>query len=410
MWINKFLELVTLSLIYSITFNKLNLKYLTINILLAAACSFLEIVPIVSLVVLLVCYSLVDVVINKGRIIDSVIRIIVSFIIVAIAESIVVMIVGVLNLEINKFIIAVLQLIIFSSTILLLKGVRKKISVDIVDIIKKNKKFAFMIFINIFIVFLVLQFLNSSSHFDNLDRVIMFTLLLSLMVTGILLGKDIAVETRDNEIIKVRYTYSKILEEYFQKLRANEHEYKNHLNAVYSMLEIGSDDDIRKRVKNYINESVDNDLIIKLTSLDNQLLRAVVYSKICDAERLNIKINYKIRSSFRGINLSETDQVVLLTNLLDNAIEAASNSEEKHIYLEFTQEYINNSNKHIIIVRNTVSNIKEVDISELFIKGYSTKGEERGFGLYNVKEILNANNGEITIEKENNAIIQSIYI
>jgi two-component system sensor histidine kinase AgrC len=61
-----------------------------------------------------------------------------------------------------------------------------------------------------------------------------------------------------------------------------------------------------------------------------------------------------------------------------------------------------------IILANTFKNI---NLDELEEKGYSTKGENRGIGLYLVKEIIKHSN---TIKKEtsiiNNFFVQKIII
>ena len=41
-----------------------------------------------------------------------------------------------------------------------------------------------------------------------------------------------------------------------------------------------------------------------------------------------------------------------------------------------------------IVIKNTYSN-KDVDITKIFLKGYSSKKVKSGLGLWEVKEILN---------------------
>lgn len=50
-----------------------------------------------------------------------------------------------------------------------------------------------------------------------------------------------------------------------------------------------------------------------------------------------------------------------------------------------------------ITVQDTGNGIKEDEIDTLFTKGYSTKGDNRGYGLYLVKESIQRINGEIHI-------------
>lgn len=51
----------------------------------------------------------------------------------------------------------------------------------------------------------------------------------------------------------------------------------------------------------------------------------------------------------------------------------------------------------IITVQDTGKGIQEDKIDALFIKGYSTKGDNRGYGLHLVKESIQRINGEIYV-------------
>ena len=68
---------------------------------------------------------------------------------------------------------------------------------------------------------------------------------------------------------------------------------------------------------------------------------------------------------------------------MDNAIEAALSSEEKRISLGLIKK---NQSVMIIVSNSFFGNISS--ISMLFKQGFSTKGENRGLGLSNLKEII----------------------
>ena len=82
--------------------------------------------------------------------------------------------------------------------------------------------------------------------------------------------------------------------------------------------------------------------------------------------------------------------------LLDNAVEyEIEHKKGKEIYFRLT-DY---GDKLNIVCRNKVDDISLDKINDFFKKGYSTKGENRGLGLYNVKKTLEGN-GEIYVSKE----------
>ncbi len=83
--------------------------------------------------------------------------------------------------------------------------------------------------------------------------------------------------------------------------------------------------------------------------------------------------------------------ITIVGNLIDNALEAVTNCEKKQVEVE-----IQYGDTLIITVQDTGKGIQE-EIGALFTKGYSTKGDNRGYGLYLVKESIQRINGEIHV-------------
>ena len=69
--------------------------------------------------------------------------------------------------------------------------------------------------------------------------------------------------------------------------------------------------------------------------------------------------------------------------LFRSAIEAAAET----ISPKMTVVFINNDNSLVLIVENSIKSEK-VEVSHIFVRGHSSKGEGRGIGLYNVNSIL----------------------
>ena len=57
----------------------------------------------------------------------------------------------------------------------------------------------------------------------------------------------------------------------------------------------------------------------------------------------------------------------------------------------------------LITVDDTGVGISKENLSHIFDNGFSTKGEGRGTGLYQVKELIEAHGGQITVESRENA-------
>ena len=125
-------------------------------------------------------------------------------------------------------------------------------------------------------------------------------------------------------------------------------------------------------------------------------VKGVIASKLIEAQEKGIEIKVYIPNVIEYINFNSLDLCRILGIALDNCIEASLESENPLITLSIIDEKDLTS---IIILNTYKSNIKNT--SELFKNGYSSKGEGRGIGLSNLKEILsNYNNAYFTIKAE----------
>ena len=98
----------------------------------------------------------------------------------------------------------------------------------------------------------------------------------------------------------------------------------------------------------------------------------------------------------------------ILGILLDNAIEASSECEEKIINITMRED--THSNKQLLIIENTYRN-KDVDTEAIFYKGFTEKENHTGLGLWEIKQILNKNkNLNLKTTKNDKYFIQQLEI
>ena len=96
----------------------------------------------------------------------------------------------------------------------------------------------------------------------------------------------------------------------------------------------------------------------------------------------------------------------IMGNLLDNAIDAAKESDEKVISLIM----LKSGELYSITLCNSFKG--EIDMAKIWKRGYSTKGKNRGLGLNIVKKMIDNYNSDILLNTEikNNLFVQDITI
>lgn len=205
---------------------------------------------------------------------------------------------------------------------------------------------------------------------------------------------NILIKKQSNEIKNYKI-YIRPLEELTKEIRARQHEFDNHLNAVLNMhITIDNYDELVKRQSEYIKDMYieDSRQLIALLKISDKILAGFIYSKIVAAPSY-INVNIQVRNFEIISTVSEHNVIEIIGTLVDNAYEACTkemntvdmilDSDDNRLYFE---------------VRNQVKDMNFNKMSMFFKKGYSTKGTKRGLGLHNAKRIANKYGGDIAVE------------
>ena len=131
-------------------------------------------------------------------------------------------------------------------------------------------------------------------------------------------------------------------------------------------------------------------------------------TKYGEAEEKGIKVNLTVLLDLNNLHMKIYEFARILGILLDNAIEAASECDEKVLNIVFRNDSKNNRN--IILIENTYKD-KDVNIGEIFNKGVSGKENHTGLGLWEIRQILKKNNNvNLHTTKNDNYFSQQLEI
>lgn len=265
----------------------------------------------------------------------------------------------------------------------------------------------FLISINLIIIFLFFKVLFQNEFIEELEIVEIGVLFLTMIIINTFYFVSLYRNDKENKKSELKQSINPLIQELLDEMKASEHEYKNHLNILYCMIQVCKEDELRDRAKKYIGNVFENkNLLSNLSYIENTILKGVLLSKINQAEKNEIICKYKIDSQLEGIALDDSELTVVLSNLLNNAIESASKSEKKYIDIFTTYQ----NGRYIIEVSNSVSNLTEDMIPTISKVRFSTKGTGRGYGLYNINKIVNKYKGKINMSMKEDMFNVSIEI
>lgn len=252
-------------------------------------------------------------------------------------------------------------------------------------------------FIYAFIAILLLSNMFTLVRLNDVEKFLQFSFIFAAFVAVNMAFIHSYKESREQkEMIRDYDKYTDTIIPLLDEIRSRQHDFKNHLAAIYGYCQ--TSEDAIGNIRNYVeelNESLKSaDTLIRLK---DKTIGAIIYSKACEAQSKNIEFKYEISEKSIDFPFKNYEYAALVSNLIDNAFEAplASETESKKVILKIGAD----NQEKFIEVWNNGAPVPVKDIPKLFKRGFSTKTDKPscGYGLYTVKKIASYYYGNIEV-------------
>lgn len=409
-----FVEILGILLIYNILINNNLFNRLGVNIVSAFITSILytslvSIYKTDQIIALLGGLFLNAILISKFENKDTIlilVEITISGLVILILELLTTFVIHLIigDYDVNTFTYLLLISSIMFLLIFILRIILKNRTIKLSEFLSRFRGINIII-LNLFVFFMFIKILAVNDLIQT--HIVVQVTILGLILIGIncyfyvYLYKTLNVKKKK----EIKKSFNPLINDLMGKVKANEHEYKNHLNTIWSIAQVSDPMDVKDKIKEYISNIVDEgEEFSMLLNIDNTIVKAVLYNKGQRAEKLGVKYNYKVTSDLSDIPLDNSELTVVLSNLLNNAIEATSMIKNKEVSICIDEDTKN----YIINVKNYSEGVTPEILSSIFKMGYTTKGEGRGYGLYNVKKIVDKHKGKIQVSLEEDIVNISV--
>ena len=319
-------------------------------------------------------------------------------------------------LEDSTDLIGVLVIIASRIILFLLLITVKRISVikkkNVIDM--SNKEWLQFLIFPIFTLITVIVMTNSmitSYHEDivNVYYVIAIVLIVLNMVVFHLINEILENSQRIREADVLKQQSIGQLELYnslrknYDIQRKRTHEYKNQIMCIDSLLKNKN----YNKLEEYINSIFDKlDGQLDMVDTNNEVVNAVINAKYYEALQNDVLFILKI-NDLSHIKVSDEDIVTILSNLLDNAIEAAGQCDiDKRtvgIKLLYEDDVLS------IAVSNSYKTEPEI-MEDGYMRTIKDDKEQHGLGIRNVVATLEKYNAEYIIDYKNGEFVFSIIM
>ena len=186
-------------------------------------------------------------------------------------------------------------------------------------------------------------------------------------------------------------------------LRSQRHDFLNHLQVVYSLIEMGEYEEANRYIDQVYGGIQSLSRVMKTSCAPvNALLRA----KTAEAEGRHIPLELHCSAAWENLPIPAWEMCRVLSNLIDNAMDALEGKKGACLSITLSEDVRGYS----FSVQNNGPMIPADKQAGIFEPGVSTKGEGRGMGLHIARETLREAGGDLTVSSNEKTTVFSGFV
>lgn len=224
----------------------------------------------------------------------------------------------------------------------------------------------------------------------NINNIYAYISVLLILISSLITVTSLynANRYRNNSMIET----IKNLEDLNTILRTQRHDYLNHFQVIYGLMELQEYEEALKYLAPVFKDIMK---VSKALKTAQPAVNALLQVKMETAENKNIDFYLDIRSDLRSIPMEPWDLCIVLSNIIDNSITClAEVYKQKKINIEIKEDI----NYYSFQIMNNGPQIAQNQLADIFKQGFTTKKEQgHGMGLYIVSKIIKNVNGTINV-------------
>ena len=217
--------------------------------------------------------------------------------------------------------------------------------------------------------------------------------LVVLIVEGITSVRDGFVwkkTNRQNEMLREAFDQ---LDDLNVQMRKQRHDFLNHLQVVYSLVDMGENAEATHYIENVYGQMHRLSLGMKT---DVPAINALLQAKLGDAERRGMKMELDVTSRYANLPMNDWEMCRVLGNLIDNALDAMEGMPDGRVVVELYEDI----RAYGFRVVNNGPQIDPDVLPRIFNTGFTTKATGHGLGLSIVRELMEDCGGKIDVQSQ----------
>lgn len=181
------------------------------------------------------------------------------------------------------------------------------------------------------------------------------------------------------------------MESFNNTLRAQRHDFLNHLQVVYSLIEMEEYQEANAYIEKVYGAITSVSRVIRTA---NTSVNALLQVKTAACEKTGVKVDVNIQSAWKHLPVPGWEMCKVLSNLIDNAIDALKEIDgERRLTITLTEDL----RTYRFSVSNNGPMIPLKSQQAIFLAGVTTKSTGHGMGLFIARKTLQDRGGDLVL-------------
>ncbi len=269
-----------------------------------------------------------------------------------------------------------------------------KLNIPKIEILDKKKKILLVINTVFGIILICTQIYTVTFYVTSIPLFVIlisvFSLIAYFVISLYTIFTVAELETTSMKLEEAEL-YNKTLQILHDNIRAFKHDFWNIVQGIGGYIGKNDMEGLKKYYSKLVEDchQVNNLTALSPSVVNNPAVYNVLAHKYHKADELGIKINLDVFMDLNELNINSYELTRILGILMNNAIEASKECEDKTINVTFRKD--NKRPMQLIIIENTYKD-KNIDTEKIYEKGYSTKEGNTGLGLWEIRQIMKKHN------------------
>ena len=193
-----------------------------------------------------------------------------------------------------------------------------------------------------------------------------------------------------------------------REMRAQRHDFMNHLQVVYSLIELGEPGEAMEYMDKIYG---DMQRVSRMMRTGCPAVNALIQAKVVEAERRGAELKLSIAAKWDDEGMPAWDICRVLANLIDNALDASCSAQLPEGVRPTVELVLGEDLRSwFFSVRNNGPEIPEKLRARIFEPGFTTKATGQGMGMFIVSDTMTKLGGKITLESHEGDTVFSGFV